>query len=217
MIRRGWLLVTIDQMFAEMDLYGFEDFDDDSKLILINEAYFDIATREAWPFMEGLATIAQPSADDTLNVPTDFQAVLSLVDTDNNIVLEPERNDVIEKNIRLNADSGAPNKYYFVGETLYLYPADNTGTTYRLYYIKAPSTLTASSVPADILIPVRHHSIIVYGALVKSFLVNDDPQAAVFQNMFESRYMQMRNDVWMRQYDRPERIHIITDSHDWAY
>jgi len=204
-------------MFTEMDLYGFEDFDDDAKLILINEAYFDVVTREAWPFMEGLVTIAQPSADDTLNVPTNFQAVLSLVDTDNNIVLEPERNDVIEKNIRLNADSGSPNKYYFVGETLYLYPSDNTGTTYRLYYIKAPSTLTVDSVVADILIPVRHHSIIVYGALVKAFLVNDDPQAAVFQNMFESRYMQMRNDVWMRQYDRPERIHVITDSHDWAY
>ena len=209
--------MTIDQMFTEMDLYGFEDFDDDAKLILINEAYFDIVTREAWPFMEGLATIAQPSADDTLNVPTNFQAVLSLVDTDNNIVLEPERNDVIEKNIRLNADSGSPNKYYFVGETLYLYPSDNTGTTYRLYYIKAPSTLTVDSVVADILIPARHHSIFVYGALVKAFLVNDDPQAAVFQNMFESRYMQMRNDVWMRQYDRPERVHVITDSHDWAY
>ena len=209
--------MTIDQMFTEMDLYGFEDFDDDAKLILINEAYFDIVTREAWPFMEGLATIAQPSADDTLNVPTNFQAVLSLVDTDNNIVLEPERNDVVEKNVRLNADSGSPTKYYFVGETLYLYPSDNTGTTYRLYYIKAPSTLTVDSVVADILIPARHHSIIVYGALVKAFLVNDDPQAAVFQNMFESRYMQMRNDVWMRQYDRPERIHVITDSHDWAY
>ena len=209
--------MTIDQMFTEMDLYGFEDFDDDAKLILINEAYFDVVTREAWPFMEGLVTIAQPSADDTLNVPTNFQAVLSLVDTDNNIVLEPERNDVIEKNIRLNADSGSPNKYYFVGETLYLYPSDNTGTTYRLYYIKAPSTLTVDSVVADILIPARHHSIIVYGALVKAFLVNDDPQAAVFQNMFESRYQQMRNDVWMRQYDRPERIHVITDSHDWAY
>lgn len=209
--------MTIDQMFTEMDLYGFEDFDDDAKLILINEAYFDIVTREAWPFMEGLATIAQPSADDTLNVPTNFQAVLSLVDTDNNIVLEPERNDVVEKNIRLNADSGSPNKYYFVGETLYLYPSDNTGTTYRLYYIKSPSVLTVDSVPADILIPARHHSIIVYGALVKAFLVNDDPQAAVFQNMFESRYMQMRNDVWMRQYDRPERVHVITDSHDWAY
>ena len=209
--------MTIDQMFTEMDLYGFEDFDDDAKLILINEAYFDIVTREAWPFMEGLATIAQPSADDTLNVPTNFQAVLSLVDTDNNIVLEPERNDVVEKNVRLNADSGSPTKYYFVGETLYLYPSDNTGTTYRLYYIKSPSVLTVDSVPADILIPARHHSIIVYGALVKAFLVNDDPQSTVFQNMFESRYQQMRADVWMNQYDRPERIGVITDSYDWSY
>jgi hypothetical protein len=209
--------VTIDEMFTEMDLYGFEDFDDDAKLILINEAYFDIVTREAWPFMEGLTNITQPANDDTLNVPSNFQAVLSLVDSTNNIVLEPERNDVIEKNIRIGLDSGNPTKYYFVGDTLYLYPSDNTGTTYRLYYIKSPSVLTTSSLPADILIPVRHHSIIVYGALVKAFLVNDDPQAAVFQNMFESRYMQMRNDVWMRQYDRPERIHVITDSHDWAY
>jgi hypothetical protein len=209
--------VTIDEMFTEMDLYGFEDFDDDAKLILINEAYFDIVTREAWPFMEGLTNITQPANDDTLNVPTNFQAVLSLVDSTNNIVLEPERNDVIEKNIRIGLDSGNPTKYYFVGDTLYLYPSDNTGTTYRLYYIKSPSVLTTSSLPADILIPVRHHSIIVYGALVKAFLVNDDPQAAVFQNMFESRYMQMRNDVWMRQYDRPERIHVITDAHDWAY
>jgi hypothetical protein len=209
--------VTIDEMFTEMDLYGFEDFDDDAKLILINEAYFDIVTREAWPFMEGLTNITQPANDDALNVPTNFQAVLSLVDSTNNIVLEPERNDVIEKNIRIGLDSGNPTKYYFVGDTLYLYPSDNTGTTYRLYYIKSPSVLTTSSLPADILIPVRHHSIIVYGALVKAFLVNDDPQAAVFQNMFESRYMQMRNDVWMRQYDRPERIHVITDSHDWAY
>ena len=212
--------MTIDDMFTEMNLYGFEDFDDDAKLILINEAYFDIATREAWPFMEGLTTIIQPSADDTLNVPTDFQAVLSLIDTTNNIVLQPERSDVIEKNIRLNTDSGSPNRYYFIGQTLYLYPSDNTGSTYRLYYIKAPSTLTTSSVEADILIPTRHHSIIVYGALVKAFLVNDDPQANTFQNMFETRYQQMRSDVWMRQYDRTERMYIVTDSDNsdsWVY
>tara|TARA_R110000868_G_scaffold76221_1_gene219392 strand:- start:291 stop:920 length:630 start_codon:yes stop_codon:yes gene_type:complete len=209
--------VTIDEMFAEMDLYGFEDFDDDAKLILINEAYFDIATREAWPFMEDLIIITQTPGDDTLNVPTNFQAVLSLTDTANNIVLVPERNDVIEKNFRLGLDSGNPTKYYFIGDTVYLYPPDSTGSVYRLYYVKAPAALNAASLPTDILIPARHHSIIVYGALVKAFLVNDDPQAAVFQNMFESRYQQMRADVWMRQYDRTERVHVITDSDNYAY
>jgi hypothetical protein len=66
-------------------------------------------------------------------------------------------------------------------------------------------------------IPERHHSIIVYGALVKAFLVNDDPQAAAFQNMYEQRYQQMRNDAWMNQYDRTDRIHVLTDSYDWNY
>ena len=47
--------------------------------------------------------------------------------------------------------------------------------------------------------------------------MNDDPQANLFQNMFEQRYQQMRNDVWMNQYDRTERVHIVTDAVDWTY
>jgi hypothetical protein len=27
----------------------------------------------------------------------------------------------------------------------------------------------------------------------------------------------MRNDLWMQQYDRPERMHILSDSYDWSY
>jgi len=212
--------VTIDEMFTEMDLYGFEDFNDDSKLILINEAYFDIVTREAWPFMESMSTITQSNGVDKLNTPVDFQAVLSLVDTTNKLIVTPERSDVIEKSYMLNTTSGVSTKYYFVGNTVYLYPTPTGNTFYRLFYIKSPTNLTVNSLETDILIPSRHHSIIVYGALVKAFLVNDDPQAAVFQNMFEGRYQQMRSDVWMKQYDRTERVYIMTDSDNsdsWAY
>jgi len=27
----------------------------------------------------------------------------------------------------------------------------------------------------------------------------------------------MRNDLWIQQYDRPERVHVLTDSYDWSY
>jgi hypothetical protein len=100
---------------------------------------------------------------------------------------------------------------------MYVYPALTSPITFRLYYIRIPSDLTSSTVSADILLPARHHSIIVFGALVKAFLVNDDPQAATFQQMFESRYQQMRNDLWLNQYDRTDRIHIVTESSDWSY
>ena len=212
--------MTIDQMFAEMDLYGFEDFDDDAKLILLNEAYFDIVTREAWPFMESISAIIQPDGVAELDTPTDFQAVLSLIDTTNKLIVTPERGDVIEKNYMIDSSGGIPTKYYFVGNTAYLYPTPSGSMSYRLLYIKSPTTLAVDTVEADILIPSRHHSIIVYGALVKAFLVNDDPQANTFQNMFETRYQQMRNDVWMKQYDRTDRVYIVTDSDNsdsWDY
>ena len=212
--------MTLDEMYTQMELYGFDDFEDSQKLMLLNDAYLDIVTREPWPFMEVLIpslTITSGVTKVTNNTytgsPTDVGSVTSFIDTSNFIVMLPERNDVIEKNYRLSNSSGNPRVYYFVGEDMYLYPASN-GATYRLSYIRTPSALTTD---ASNLIPSRHHNIIVYGALVKAFLVNDDPQAAVFQNMFESKYQQMRNDLWMNQYDRTDYVQVMTDSYDWNY
>jgi hypothetical protein len=215
--------MTLDQMYDEMSLYGFDDFEDEQKLTLLNEAYFDIVTREPWPFLEVIVPdISVPSGveritNNTLvtNSPSDVNAVLSMVDTTNAITMVPERADVIEKNYKPLSDSGTARAYYFVGDELHVYPPTNGSVSYRLYYTRVP---TAASTTSDtFLIPSRHHSIIVYGALVKAFLVNDDPQAAAFQNMFEQRYQQMRVDVWMNQYDRTDRIHVLTDSFDWNY
>jgi hypothetical protein len=214
--------VTLDEMFDEMDLYGFDDFEDAQKLTLLNEAYFDIVTREPWPFLEALTSITVPSGvtqitNNNVVTPqiTDLNSVLSFIDTTNDIVMLPERSDVIEKTYRVNDVTSTPATYYFVGENLFVYPATVGVTAYRLYYTRIPSAATTTT--DTFFIPARHHSIIVYGALVKAFLVNDDPQAAAFQNMFEQRYQQMRNDLWVQQYDRTDRIHVLTDGFDWAY
>jgi len=213
--------MTLDEMYDEMDLYGFDDFEDSQKLSLLNEAYFDIVTREPWPFLEDLKTFTVPSGESKItnnsfsNSPTDVNSVLSFIDTTNDITLTPERTDVIEKNYWNSDSTSTPQHYYFINDELYLYPSASGDTVYRLFYTRVPTAATTTS--STFMIPTRHHSIIVYGALVKAFLVNDDPQAAVFQNMFESRYQQMRNDVWVNQYDRTDRIHVMTDSYDWSY
>ena len=214
--------MTLDEMYDEMDLYGFDDFEDSQKLTLLNEAYFDIVTREPWPFLETIVTLTVPSGTTKITnnasvspQVTDVNAVLSFIDTTNDVVMTPERGDTIEKNYQVSGVSTFPELYYFVGEDMYIYPAAQGQTTYRLYYTRTPVAATTTS--NTFLIPARHHSIIVYGALVKSFLVNDDPQAAAFQNIFEQRYQQMRNDLWLNQYDRTERIHVLTDGYDWSY
>lgn len=219
--------MTLDDMYSEMDLYGFDDFDDDQKLLLLNEAYFDIATREPWPFLEAAIPIVVPSGQTQITnnavvldpnktnqagAITDLNSVLSFIDMSNMVTMTPERADTVEKQYVVADYNGTPSVYYFVGDELKVYPATSSSTNYRLFYTRMPVAVQTAS--SEFLIPARHHSIIVYGALVKAFLVNDDPQASVFQNMFESRYQQMRNDVWMNQYDRTERIHILTDSYD---
>ena len=214
--------MTLDEMYDEMDLYGFDDFEDSQKLTLLNEAYFDIVTREPWPFLEVVTAITVPNGTTqiTNNASvspqiSDLNSVLSFTDTTNDTVMVPERGDVVEKNYRVVNDTSTPSVYYFVGENMFIYPGAAGQTTYRLYYTRIPSAATTTS--DTFLIPARHHSIIVYGALVKAFLVNDDPQAAAFQNMFEQRYQQMRNDLWLNQYDRTERVHVLTDGYDWSY
>lgn len=210
--------MTIDDMFNELNLYGFDDLENSQKLILLNEAYLDIATREPWPFLEKLVTVTQSGNDGTVTIPdNDLGAVLSIIDMSGKLALSPERADVIEKNYLINSDNNTPTKYYFVGNEINLWPVPSSGRTLRIMYIREPEPLTETTLEADILIPKRHHSIIVYGALVKAFLVNDDPQSATFQNMYETRYQQMRNDLWMKQYDRTDRIHVITESYDWNY
>ena len=222
--------MTLDEMYTMMELYGFDDFEDSQKLMLLNDAYLDVVTREPWPFMEELALFTAPSGttqitnNPTLTVTgvtnnpsaiTDVNSVTSFIDVTNNIIMLPERNDTIEKKYQSgNFTNATPSVYYFVGEDMFVYPQTQGSTNYRLSYIRTPSALETD---ADNLVPSRHHNIIVYGALVKAFLVNDDPQAAVFQNMFESKYQQMRNDLWMNQYDRTDRIQVMTDSYDWSY
>jgi len=225
--------MTLDEMFDEMELYGFEDFEDEQKLTLLNESYFDVVTREPWPFLEKITEFIVPAgtsqitsgsslkivtATNTLNnaatnsfTQHNVNSVLSFIDLSNDIVMTPERTDVIEKSYRVVGDSSTPTKYYFVGDDLFVYPAVQGTPTYRLYFTQLPVAATTDTDTGAWLLPERHHSVVMYGALVKSFLVNDDPQASVFQNLFESRYQQMRADVWMNQYDRTDRVHIISD------
>lgn len=215
--------MTLDELYDQMDLYGFEDFEDEQKLTLLNEAYFDIVTREPWPFLEKMVSFTPPNGTTQVtnqvfpNSPSDVNSVLSFIDVSNRFVLTPERSDVVEKNYRVESYTGFPEVYYFVGEELFLYPEALGNIEYRLFYTRTPVAATEVSDTTAWFIPTRHHSIILYGALVKAFLVNDDPQVAAFQNLFESRYQQMRNDLWMQQYDRTERIHAVSDSYDWNY
>lgn len=200
--------MLVSEMVTEVRDHGFDDLTESRILSFLNDAYLDICSREPWPFLEKTATLTVNSAGLVTN-PTDIQAVLNIYDSTDGGKLEPQRlddiSDLYGKNLTEAASQGR--HYYFIGSSIYIYPVPSN--TLKINYIRTPALLTASPDTTPIL-PTHIHRLLVTGALAKAAVMEDDPDlAAVYTNMFETRLMQARSALWMRQYDRPETIHDI--------
>lgn len=204
--------MNLGDMIIEMQDHGFEDSSPDTLTGFINDAYYDICSRQPWPFLEALATVNTVANQVTLDVPADFDKAIRLVIDSEAARLEPARADDIYS--RFNGaltDTGLPVAYYFVGNEVRLYPIPDAAYTITLYYLKVPAAL-ATNTDTPIL-PTKHHRAIVLGALVAAYRMEDDPgNADVFEAQFEKRLATMAEDVWKKQYDRPDHIYTLYEN-----
>jgi hypothetical protein len=209
--------MTVAEIIEELNESGFTDTGTPDKLKKINATIWDIASREPWPFLETTTTLTfdGTSAVPT-NLPADFRAALSVIDTTTGRAIQPERVEVVEKQWPLElSEIGAPFVYYFVGRGMYLARIPTADTTLRMRYLTVPTAVTDASLEADIIIPPQHHSAIVLGSLVKLYDQEDDPELSVrFEGHYENKIQNMRAEQFMRQFDRPERVHVVEDD-DW--
>jgi len=200
-----------------MQDYGFEDFEQTTLARLLDDAHKEVCLREPWPFLEKQETIVQAGADDTVTTVGSLGQVLALVNTTDSNVLVPMRNDVQLKDFVYDlTTTGVPTQYYFIADTLTLWPIPDGSKTLKIRYLQQPGTLTKDSADAAILWPARHDSVVLYSALSKAYLINDDPQSAVMQQVMEQRLQVARNDLWMKQYDRTDRV-IVLDDNDYNF
>jgi len=201
-----------------MEDYGFDDLSRSTLARLIDDAHKELCLREAWPFLERRETINQAANDDSVSTTTaTLGKVLSMVNTSDEIVLSPLRTDSQMKDFAYDLDeTGIPSYYYFIGESLFLYPTPETAKTIRIRYLTQPTTLTEASVNEDFLWPARHDSVLLYSALSKGYYINDDPQGAAMQQVMDARLQVARDDLWMRQYDLPDRI-VVLDDNDFLF
>ncbi len=201
--------MDVAEMLEEIDDHGFTDTDSDRKLSMLNDAMYDAASRDSWPFMEETVTLTfSGSSAVPSNLPADFERPVSLVRTDDRVKLTPVRYEVVDS---WNADltqAGQALYYYLLGDQLNVWPVPGASDTIRMRYIKTPAALTAGTLSAAVDWPLRHHRVIVLGALFKLYDMEDDPELAVrFQQQFEQRIQQMAGDVFSRQLDRPDVIY----------
>lgn len=200
--------MDMSEILSELTDHGFEDTSLIRKVAVVNDAYWDLCSRETWPFLEKQATLTFNGSDTPTNQPADFGKLISIVNPSTGQVIQAIRADDFANSFTLYAaDVSDPIRYYFIGNTLRVQPVPPSGTTLKITYVAAPAELADNAAEADILLPKRHHRALVLGALAKLYLMEDDPElASAFNAMFEARIQTMRADLWQNDF-APDFIH----------
>lgn len=207
--------------------YGFETDDemtDERKLEALNETYWDACSREAWPFLEVQDTLViDPSSG--LMTPTGGKAVGSVQAiwfSTNPRTLAPIRLDDLNQqfpNWRTANAGDNPFYYYFVSDQLYVAPIPSSAPTDgNIAFLQTPAELTAVSAESDIIIPKRfHRSVLAVGTLSRLALMQDDVDMSnAYERLYEKALALMVGEVFNRQSDRPDYIHVH-DQDNWDY
>lgn len=211
--------MNVSDIIAELDDNGFADTDVTRKIALINDVIQDVCSREPWPFLEKTASVTLTAGVEQVTLPSDFRAALSLVIPGVGI-LTPERMDTVTKSyISVASATSVPSRptlYYFIGSAMYLYPAPDVNYTATLRYLSVSADVDSNTLAANIIIPQRHCRVITLGTLARLNAMEDDPElSALFDGMYEARIQRMEQDLWKRQYDRPDRVVDLWNDYDY--
>ena len=201
--------MNVSDIMADLADHGFTDTSTLRQMAVINDAYYDVCTREPWPFLEasiqltfdGISSVPQ-------NTPADLRAVLT-VQPQNGPVINPIRYDDYLIWTGDIATLSLPVVFYFKAGVLNFYPTPPAGTILNLWYLKRPTALQSTDVEASILIPKEfHRALLVNGALLKLYAMEDDTDISPwFKAEFEQALQKMQEFCWKQQYDRPDHVH----------
>jgi hypothetical protein len=205
--------MMVSEMLSEVRDHGFDDLTDSRILSFLNDTYWDICSREAWPFLEATATATVDSTG-KVTAPTNIDKVLSINDTGQGRNLQPMRLDAFTDTYSANLTrTGDPFAYFFIGGDLYVYPI-STSNSLTIRYIRRPAALTVAP-DSEPILPTQHHRVVVLGSLVKCYMMEDDfENASMFTNAYEKRIFDMRNHLWFQQYDRTDTIQDVDGTDD---
>lgn len=212
--------MDVQDMIDDLGDHGFTDTSTITKVRVLQDALWEIESMRPWPWLETEITLTFDGSSPTpTNMPANFRAALQLKDVDTNTALIPLDEQDLEKNgVDLTKQGVAPRIYYPVGvDSLKVWPIPTASMTVRMRYLKVSAALTSGTLEASIDMPPRHHRLIVLGALVRLYDMEDDPELAQrFQGHYETRLARMVEDIFQRQYDRPDYIRV-DDWDSWDY
>lgn len=209
-------------MLSELADHGFSDTATARKVGVLNDALYDLESREPWAFLEKSVDLTFSGVSGLpTNVPVDFRSALSAKDLVTGYRIQWIPLTRFEQLMGPSGDyaiTGGAQYYYIENGVPKFWPLPPSSTTVRFkYHAMTPILLDTGpgSLEANILLPIRHHRAIVLGALQRLYDMEDDPElASRFEGQFEQRIQRMKADLQKQQYDRPDTIEIVNDD-DW--
>ena len=221
--------MTVADIITELGDHGFANTVSSARQIwFINDTIWDICSREKWPFLEKTVNLTFAGGSATAaNWPSDFKSTLSMVNTNTGIVVQPERQEYVDKRNALNlTQAGSPVFYSFIGSggtssgdaeapigdsaVCNFWPIPLATDTIQMRYVAQHQQVDSSTTESGILIPPQHHRVISLGTIWKCLDMEDDPTMATrYQQLYETRIESMKRDIFMRQYDRTDRVYVI--------
>lgn len=212
--------MDVTTMISDLGDHGFADTSTSTKVRMLQDAIWKIEAHRAWPFLEASIDLNFDGSNDVpSNLPTDIKAIRRAKDLSAGKRVLPIRVDELEDRIGNDYSlAGSPLFYYFEGGQLKFWPIPGAATgLVRLKYIKRSAEITSSSVESAILIPKQHHRVIVTGALMALYDMEDDTELAVrYQQYFEDGLARMVDELFHQQYDQPDHV-VVTDPDDWDF
>lgn len=206
-------MATVADILSELGDHGFSDTGTTRKVSVINDTIWDICSRESWPFLEKSVDLTFTGSSSTAsNLPSDFRAIVSLSLKDSGNELVYMRLDEVDKWFGSSADdSGSIVAYYLMAGVPRFVKKPASSDVVRMRYLSVPAAVIDSTNEAGIVIPPRHHRVIVLGSLWKLYDMEDDPDLAQrFETHYENRIQTMKEDLIHLNFDQPEYI-LVSD------
>lgn len=206
-------------MISDLGDHGFTDTSTATKVRMLQDAIWEIEGMFPWPFLETSITLTfDGSSPLATNFPANFRNALKLKDVQRGVVLDPTTFSDLDDMVGTQLSQVAvPRVYYPEAEKLKLWPVPPASTTVLLRYLRWSDAISSGSAESAILLPPRYHRVVVIGALVRLYDMEDDPELAMrFQGQLDARIDRIKEDLFRKQYDRPEYVRVL-DPDSWDY
>lgn len=205
---------TVADWVTNLADYGLgDDINPDDLLSIINGVIQDVNSRQPWPFLETTSTVTLTAGTAQVPLPTNFsKARAFIIDSLSQVIAPTRREQILKDYAGYITQQGTPYNYYFIGQSMFVYPVPDQNYVCILDYCQDDVQVTLNTVLTSLLIPFKHQSVYMWGIIQQLYALEDDTDLYnLFGARFEKKIVDMMDDINMHQFDMPDRMVDVWD------